>query len=32
MLKGLEKYKKDGLKLSADYVDLRNEIYNKKNI
>ena len=30
MLKGLEKYKKDGLKLSADYVDLRNEIYNKK--
>ena len=28
--KGLEKYKKDGIKLSKEQIDLRNEIYGKK--
>lgn len=30
-LKGLEKYKKDGVELSKKEIDLRNKIYNKKS-
>ncbi len=32
ILKGLEKYKKDGIKLDENQINLRNEIYNKKSI
>ncbi len=32
VLKGLEKYKKDGIKLNENQINLRNEIYNKSNI
>ena len=30
VLKGLEKYKKDGIELTKNQIDLRNELYNKK--
>lgn len=32
VLKGLEKYKKDGIKLDENQIKLRNEIYSKKEI
>ena len=30
VLKGLEKYKKEGVELTKNQIDLRNELYNKK--
>lgn len=30
ILKGVEKYKKDGIELSKNQIELRNKIYNKK--
>ena len=30
VLKGLEKYKKDGIELTKNQIELRNELYNKK--